>query len=110
MCVLGAASGLIVATLVEANARLMTKLPTDGRRHDVSGSGIGSAIGLAFVCAMVALLTVPAGLEGGKPVALQGDPPALAEHKRGLSVHAPVAQARVRAALRARQRDPRVRL
>src|SRR5260370_7457183 len=90
MCVLGAASGLIVATLVEANAWLMTKLPTDGRRHDVSGSGIGSAIGLAFVCAMVALLTVPAGLEAETLLSPHDDPPPLAHHLPDLSFHPPL--------------------
>jgi hypothetical protein len=105
MCVLGPASGLIVATLVEANAWLMTKLPTDGRRHDVSGSGIGSPIGLAFVCAMVALLTVPAGLEAETLVSLRDDPPALADHMLDLSFDATVAKREIEAALGAGDAD-----
>jgi hypothetical protein len=105
MCVLGAASRLIVANLTEASAWLMTKLPTDGRRRHVNGSRIGSPLGWAAVCAMVGLLTVPAGLEAETLVSLQDDPPALADHMLDLSFDATVAKREIEEALGAGDAD-----
>jgi hypothetical protein len=79
----------------------MKKLSTDGRRHKASGPSIGTPLGLALVCATVALLTVPAGLEAETLASLQHDPPALAAHMLDLSFDAPVAKREIEAALAA---------
>jgi hypothetical protein len=79
----------------------MSKLSTDGGRREVSGPSIGTPLGLALVCTIVALLTVPAGLEAGTLASLQDDPPALAEHMLDLSFDATVAKREVEAALAA---------
>jgi hypothetical protein len=60
---------------------------------------------LAFVCAMVGLLTVPAGFEAETLVSLQDDPPALADHMLDLSFDAPVAKREIEAALGAGDAD-----
>jgi hypothetical protein len=83
----------------------MTKLPTDGRRSVVNGSRIGAPLGSAVVCAMVALLTVPAGFEAETLVSLQDDPPALADHMLDLSFDATVAKREIEAALGAGDAD-----
>src|SRR5258708_4689084 len=54
---------------------------------------------------MVALLTVPAGLEGETLVSLQDDPPALADHMLDLSFDAAVAKREIEAALGAGDAD-----
>jgi hypothetical protein len=79
----------------------MSKLSTDGGRREVSGPSIGTPLGLALVCTIVALLTVPAGLEAGTLASLQDDPPALAEHMLDLSFDATVARREIAAALAA---------
>ena len=79
----------------------MRKLSTDGGRREVSGPSIGTPLGLALVCTIVALLTVPAGLEAGTLASLQDDPPALAEHMLDLSFDATVAKREIEAALAA---------
>jgi hypothetical protein len=81
--------------------RRMTKLSTDGGRHEASGPHIGTPLGWALVCTIVALLTVPAGLEAGTLASLQDDPPALAEHMLDLSFDATVARREIAAALAA---------
>jgi hypothetical protein len=103
--VVGAASRLIIANLIVAIARLMSKLATDGRRNDGCGPRIASPLGLAFVCAIVALLTVPAGFEAGMLVSLQDDPPALADHMLDLSFDAALAKREIEAALGAGDAD-----
>jgi hypothetical protein len=82
----------------------MTKLPTD-RRTDVKGPRIGSPLGLAALCAIIGLLTVPAGLEAETLVSLQDDPPALADHMLDLSFDAPVAKREIEEALGAGDAD-----
>jgi len=83
----------------------MTKLPTDGRRTDRKAPQIGSPLGLAVLCAMIGLLTVPAGLEAEILVSLQDDPPALADHMLDLSFDAPVAKREIESALQAGDPD-----
>jgi hypothetical protein len=83
----------------------MTELPTDGRRHDANRSRIGSSLGLAFVCAIVALLTVPAGFEAETLVSLQDDPAALADHMLDLSFDATAAKREIESALSAGDAD-----
>jgi hypothetical protein len=75
----------------------MTRLPTNGRRND--GAGLGSPLAWALGCAMIGLLTVPAGLEAGTLVSLQDDPPALADHMLDLSFDAGAARRAIEAAL-----------
>jgi hypothetical protein len=60
---------------------------------------------LAVVCAIVALLTVPAGFEAQTLVSLQDDPPALADHMLDLSFDAAVAKREIEAALGAGDAD-----
>ncbi len=83
----------------------MSKLPTDGRRPEANRSRIGTPLGLALLCALVALLTVPAGFEAQTLVSLQDDPPALADHMLDLSFDAPVAKREIEAALGAGDTD-----
>src|SRR5450756_2618960 len=83
----------------------MTRHPTDGRRHDANRSRIGSSLGLAFVCAVVALLTVPAGFEAETLVSLQDDPAALADHMLDLSFGATAAKREIESALGAGDAD-----
>ena len=83
----------------------MSKLPNDGRRHAANRSRIGTPLGLAFLCALVGLLTVPAGFEAQTLVSLQDDPPALADHMLDLSFDAPVAKREIEAALGAGDAD-----
>jgi hypothetical protein len=80
----------------------MTK-PPNGRSTD--GSRIGTPLALAVTCALVGLLTVPAGLEAGILVTLQDDPPALAEHRLELSFDAAAARREMEAALDAGDAD-----
>jgi hypothetical protein len=80
-------------------------LATNGRRNDGCGPRIGSPLGLAVVCAIIALLTVPAGFEAGMLVSLQDDPPALADHMLDLSFDAAVAKREIEAALGADDAD-----
>jgi hypothetical protein len=56
-------------------------------------------------CAIVALLTVPAGLEAGTLVSLQDDPAALADHMLFLSFDSGVAKREIEAALQAGDAD-----
>jgi hypothetical protein len=77
----------------------MARLSTDGRRHERSGPPIGTPLGLALACALVALLTVPAGLEAGTLVSLQDDPAGLADHMLDLSFDSAVANREIEAAL-----------
>jgi hypothetical protein len=77
----------------------MAKLSTDGRRHERSVPPIGPPLRLALVCALVALLTVPAGLEAGTLVSLQEDPAGLADHMLDLSFDAAAANREIEAAL-----------
>src|ERR1700682_1902964 len=77
----------------------MTQLPNGGRRHERNPLRIRAPLGLAFVCTMVALLTVPAGFEAETLVSLQDDPPALADHMLDLSLAATVAGRETDAAL-----------
>ncbi len=81
----------------------MTKLPTDGRRRD--GARIGPPLAWALGCAMIGLLTVPAGLEAGTLVSLQDDPAALADHMLDLSFDDGVARREIEAALGAGDAD-----
>jgi hypothetical protein len=83
----------------------MTKLPTDRRRHDANRSRLSWPLGLACVCALVGLLTVPAGFEAETLVSLQDDPPALADHMLDLSFDATVAKREIEAALGADDPD-----
>jgi hypothetical protein len=97
------AGRLIVANLLEEIAALMTRLATNGRRND--GARLGSPLAWALGCAMVGLLTVPAGLEAGTLVSLQDDPAALADHMLDLSFDSGVAQREIEAALSADDAD-----
>jgi hypothetical protein len=81
----------------------MTKLPVDARQND--GSRIGSPLACAVACAVIALLTVPAGFEAGTLVSLQDDPPALSDHMLDLSFDAGVAGREIEAALSAGDAD-----
>jgi hypothetical protein len=83
----------------------MSKLPIDGKRPEANRSRIGAPLGLALVCALVALLTVPAGFEAQTLVSLQDDPPALADHMLDLSFDAPVARREIESALGAGDAD-----
>src|SRR6202171_1636623 len=83
----------------------MTQLPNGGRRHERNPLRIRAPLGLAFVCAMVGLLTVPAGLEAETLVSLQDDPPALADHMLDLSFDATVAKREIEEALGAGDPD-----
>jgi hypothetical protein len=94
-----------MANLIVSIARLMTRLPIPGRRKDVNRGRIGPPLGLAFACAMIALLTVPAGLEAETLVSLQDDPPALADHMLDLSFDATVASREIESALGAGDAD-----
>jgi hypothetical protein len=80
------------------------KRPTDGRRN-VSRPRIASPLGWAIVCAIVGLLTVPAGFEAGTLVSLQDDPAALADHMLDVSFDAPVAKREIESALGANDPD-----
>jgi hypothetical protein len=82
----------------------MEKRPTDGRRN-VSRPRIASPLGWAIVCAIVGLLTVPAGFEAGTLVSLQDDPAALADHMLDVSFDAPVAKREIESALGANDPD-----
>jgi hypothetical protein len=73
---------------------------TEAKRPPVS-----SPLAFAFLCAVVGLLTVPAGLEAGTLVSLQDDPPALADHMLGLSFDSPVAKREIESALGAGDTD-----
>jgi hypothetical protein len=77
----------------------MTKLSTDGGRREASGPRIGTPLGWALICTIVALLTVPAGLEAGTLAYLQDDPSALAEHMLDLSFDGTVAKREIEGAL-----------
>jgi hypothetical protein len=81
----------------------MTKLPRNGSRND--GPRIGTPLVFAVACAVVGLLTVPAGLEAGMLVSLQDDPPALADHMLDLSFDAAAARREMEAALGAGDAD-----
>jgi hypothetical protein len=83
----------------------MTKPPTDGRRTEVKIPRVGSPLGLAALCVIIGLLTVPAGLEAEILVSLQDDPPALADHMLDLSFDARVAEREIAAALEAGDAD-----
>src|SRR3984893_17958291 len=83
----------------------MSKLSTDGGRREVSGPSSCAPLGVALVCTIVALLTVPAGLEAETLVSLQDDPPALAEHMLDLAFDAGVAKREIEAALGAGDAD-----
>jgi hypothetical protein len=60
---------------------------------------VARPLGLAAVCAIVGLLTVPAGFEAEALLSLQDDPPGLADHMLGLSFDAAVARRETEAAL-----------
>jgi hypothetical protein len=77
----------------------MTKLSTDGGQREASGPRIGTPLGWALISTIIALLTVPAGLEAGTLASLQDDPPGLAEHMLDLSFEAPVAKREIEGAL-----------
>lgn len=77
-----------------------TQAPTDAR-----GPRIATPLGMALVCAIVALLTVPAGLEAGTLLSLQDDPAGLAEHRLDLSFDATVARREIESALAAGDAD-----
>jgi hypothetical protein len=81
----------------------MAKLANTGRGE--SKPRIASPLGLAIVCAIVGLLTVPAGLEAGTLISLQDNPAGLADHMLDLSFDAPVAQREIEAALGAGDSD-----
>jgi hypothetical protein len=87
----------------------MEKRPTDKRstdgRRNVSRARIASPLGWAIVCAIVGLLTVPAGFEAGTLVSLQDDPAALADHMLDVSFDAPVAKREIESALGANDPD-----
>jgi hypothetical protein len=82
----------------------MEKRPTDGRPN-VSRPRIASPLGWAIVCAILGLLTVPAGFEAGTLVSLQDDPAALADHMLDVSFDAPVAKREIESALGANDPD-----
>jgi hypothetical protein len=82
----------------------MEKRPTDGRRN-VSRPRIASPLGWAIVCAIVGLLTVPAGFEAGTLASLQGNPAALADHMLDVSFDAPAAKREIESALGANDPD-----
>jgi hypothetical protein len=77
----------------------MSKLPIEGRRPEANRSRIGTPLGVAFLCGLLGLLTVPAGFEAQTLVSLQDDPPALADHMLDVSFDAPVAKREIEAAL-----------
>jgi hypothetical protein len=79
----------------------MEKRPTDGRPK----VRIASPLRWATVCAIVGLLTVPAGFEAGTLVSLQDDPAALADHMLDVSFDAPVAKREIESALGANDPD-----
>jgi hypothetical protein len=82
----------------------MEKRPTDGRPN-VSRPRIASPLGWAIICAILGLLTVPAGFEAGTLVSLQDDPAALADHMLDVSFDAPVAKREIESALGANDAD-----
>jgi hypothetical protein len=79
----------------------MEKRPTDGRPK----VQIASPLRWAIVCAIVGLLTVPAGFEAGTLVSLQDDPVAMADHMLDISFDAPVAKREIESALGANDPD-----
>jgi hypothetical protein len=81
----------------------MAKLPNTGRSDPKPR--IASPFSFAVLCAIVGLLTVPAGLEAGTLVSLQDDPAGLADHMLDLSFDAPVAQREIESALGAGDTD-----
>jgi hypothetical protein len=99
-----------MADLILSIARLMTRPPIAGRREDENRGRIGPPLGWAFACAVIALLTVPAGLEAETLVSLQDDPPALAEHMLDLSFDTTVARREIESALGAGDADLAVSL
>ena len=75
----------------------MTQLLDHQTRPD--RSRLATPFAAMVACAIVALLTVPAGLEAGTLVSLQDDPAALADHMLFLSFDAGVAKREIEAAL-----------
>jgi hypothetical protein len=69
------------------------------RRNSVKEPRIARPLGLALVCAIVALAAVPAAFEAETLLSLQDDPPGLADHMLGLSFDAAVAKREIEAAL-----------
>jgi hypothetical protein len=90
-----------MAILVAAGLRArrhMTK-PAAPEPLDARRPRIATPLGMALVCAIVALLTVPAGLEAGTLLSLQDDPAGLAEHRLDLSFDSTVAKREIESAL-----------
>ena len=81
----------------------MTKLLDHPSRHQELR--LGPPLAAVVACAIVALLTVPAGLEAGTLVSLRDDPAALADHMLFLSFDAGVAKREIEAALAAGDAD-----
>jgi hypothetical protein len=83
----------------------MTKPPVTEAPGNARGPRIATPLGMALVCAIVALLTVPAGLEAGTLLSLQDDPAGLAEHRLDLSFDSTVARREIESALAADDAD-----
>lgn len=83
----------------------MSKLPPNQNRKGASRRGIASPLGLALLCALVGLLTVPAGLEAGMLMSAQDDPSALSGHMLDRAFDAGAAKREIQSALDAKDPD-----
>jgi hypothetical protein len=72
---------------------------------DAKAARVASPLGFAFVCLLIGLVTVPAGLEAGMLVAARDDAPALAEHMLDRSFDSAVAKREIESALDAKDPD-----
>jgi hypothetical protein len=73
--------------------------------HDVSKRSIARPLGLALLCVLAGLITVPGGFEAGTLLSLQDDPPGVADHMLGLSFDRDVARREIESALAAGDPD-----
>src|SRR5215471_9751157 len=80
-------------------------MPTGKKDKEAKRPSIASPVGLALVCLLVGLLTVPAGLEGGMLASAQDDPAALSEHMLDHAFDATVAKREIESALSAKDPD-----
>jgi len=75
------------------------------RPKDPKVARVASPLGFAFVCLLIGLLTVPAGLEAGMLVAARDDAPAVAEHMLDRSFDFAVAKREIESALDSKDPD-----